>query len=261
MPDMPEIVDDSSDEGGESNAEDDEKCNSGLLKKVSDLDEEEESENGPDWMFEEGETSSKDPEYVFCPAPHRKQLLCLFTKHFCQHPLFKERLDTTTWSKEKIRHNAVYKMYKFCHTRGLREVWGYMWASWYSPKMWKLWAHSTSPYVSRLRTTMTVENHWRQLKHNYLSNGRSCADYVIWILLNKVTPSFLAHANILDNTFRLGRPKAFSTYQEYFKKNWMKHEKKKILPTSSQYIIHAEIRSSIAIIYASISYRQLNTHL
>ena len=83
--------------------------------------------------------------------------------------------------KDQIRTNAVYEMYTFCVRRCLRDVWGYMWACWYSPKMWKLWARSTSPYIPRLRTTMTLENHWKQLKHNYLRNGRSRADYVIWM--------------------------------------------------------------------------------
>jgi len=129
---------------------------------------EQDAEDGPDWMFDAGEVTSHDPSYVFCPAPHRKQLLHLFTKHYCQHPLFAER--DGKWDKEKIRRNAVYDMYNFCHARGLREVWGYMWACWYSPKMWCLWARSTSPYISRLRTTMNVENFWRQLKHDHLHN-------------------------------------------------------------------------------------------
>ncbi|KAG6826876.1 hypothetical protein H0H92_014080 [Tricholoma furcatifolium] len=82
------------------------------------------AEDGPDWMFDEEETPSNDPKYVFCPAPHRKQLLHLFTKHFCQHPRFAER--DGEWDAEKIRRNAVYEMYNFCYLRGLREVWGYI---------------------------------------------------------------------------------------------------------------------------------------
>ncbi|KAJ7583748.1 hypothetical protein C8J56DRAFT_1054275 [Mycena floridula] len=47
---------------------------------------------------------SKDKSYVFCPAPHRKQLLRLFTKHFCQHTLFLERDGRRT--AEQIRQNG-----------------------------------------------------------------------------------------------------------------------------------------------------------
>jgi hypothetical protein len=200
-----------------------------LADQVEKLDDDEDQEDGPDWMFDEGEILSNAPDYVFCPAAHRKQLLRMFTKHFCQHPYFPERLADGNWMKEKIRLNAVHEMYSFCHGRGLREVWGYMWSSWYSPKMWALWARSTSPYVSRLRTTMGVENYWRQLKHNYLHNTpRPRLDHLIWILIYKVTPTFMARGNILQDTFRLGRSKQLSTFQRYFKKNWEKHAEKEL---------------------------------
>jgi hypothetical protein len=58
------------------------------------------AEDGPDCMFDADEVTSKDPSYVFCPAAHQQQLLHLFTKHYCQHPLFAER--DGKWDKEKI---------------------------------------------------------------------------------------------------------------------------------------------------------------
>jgi hypothetical protein len=73
----------------------------------------EDEEDTPDWEFEKGEGKSKDPNYVFCLAPHHKQLLHLFTKHFCQHPIFPER-GSTKLSAEEIRTNAVPEMYQFC---------------------------------------------------------------------------------------------------------------------------------------------------
>lgn len=104
---------------------------------------------------------------------------------------------------------------------GLREVWGYLWTSWYAPKVWKLWARSTSPYVSRLRTTMGTENFWRQLKHNYLHHTlRPRLDHLVWILLNKVTPEHLARAEVLEDTHRLGRSEPLSAYQRYFESAW-----------------------------------------
>ncbi|KAF5343906.1 hypothetical protein D9758_012133 [Tetrapyrgos nigripes] len=77
------------------------------------------SELGPDWMFGDDEKPSSDPKYVFCPAPHRKQLLHLFTRHFCQHPLLPERLETQPQDSNQIRRNAVMEMYTFCFQRGL----------------------------------------------------------------------------------------------------------------------------------------------
>ena len=46
---------------------------------------EEEVEDAPEWEFTPDETVSNNPTltYLFCPFPHRQQLLCLFTRHFC----------------------------------------------------------------------------------------------------------------------------------------------------------------------------------
>ncbi|KAF9480702.1 hypothetical protein BDN70DRAFT_877273 [Pholiota conissans] len=108
-------------------------------------------------------------------------------------------IENKFYISKQIRWAAVYEMYDFCKIRGLREVWGYMWASWYCPKMWDLWARSTTTYLSRLRTTMAVENFWRQLKHNYLHNiARPRLDHLIWI--------------------RVGRSRPLTTYQRAFKK-------------------------------------------
>ena len=71
------------------------------------------AEDVPDWMFEKEEAKSSDPNYVFCPAPHWKQILHMFTKHFCQHTLFAEH--DGKWTAEQIHHNAVYEMYNFWH--------------------------------------------------------------------------------------------------------------------------------------------------
>ncbi len=183
-------------------------------------------------MFDEGETVSKDPEYMFCPAPHRQQILHLFTKHFCQHSIFPERHGTYTAAE--IRRNAVKEMYDFCKVRGLCEVWGYMWACWYTPKMWRLWARSTSPYLSRLRTTMGVENFWRQLKHNYLHNyTRPRLDQLVWVLIHKVTPAYFARMNGLQDGYRMGRSKPLTAYQRRFKTAWIKMKNKE--PSGTKY--------------------------
>jgi hypothetical protein len=130
------------------------------LANVADVDSSEQDQlDAPDWLVEEGKKTIHDPNYIFCPAQHRKGVLKLFVKHFNHHPLLPDPTGTKT-SKE-IRTVAVWEMYSYCFQLGLAEVWAYMWTSWYCPKMWGLWARSTSPiYLSRLRTTMTVENFW-----------------------------------------------------------------------------------------------------
>ncbi|KAJ6484694.1 hypothetical protein C8R45DRAFT_829706, partial [Mycena sanguinolenta] len=148
--------------------------------------------DGPASWFEPGETSfAVDKNYVFCPAPHRKQILRIFMRHFCEHPLLPDRSGNTRTSKE-IRDAAVYEMYKFCEQRGLREVWGYVWAAWYCPAKYKLWARSSQPdFIGRWRTTMSTENFWRNLKHgtlHHLLHPR--LDQLIYLIATEVLPSF-----------------------------------------------------------------------
>ncbi|KAF5330152.1 hypothetical protein D9611_010589 [Ephemerocybe angulata] len=193
-------------------------------------DAEQDQEDGPDYLFEDGEKSvPRSANYTFCPAPHRRQLLRLFTSHFCQHPLFYERHEQEKWTSTKIRTNAVKEMYQFCETRGLREVWAYLWSSWYSPDRWKLWARSTSPLLSRLRTTMGVENFWRQLKHDYLRKSyRPRIDQLVWVLCNRVTPDFYARLATRAKGWRAGRSKELSPFQKFFKRSWKRLEKRAV---------------------------------
>ncbi|KAL1741819.1 hypothetical protein HDZ31DRAFT_17709, partial [Schizophyllum fasciatum] len=128
----------------------------------------------------------------FCPAEHRKQILRLFTKHFCLHPVFPER-KLGVQTAVQIRQNCVWEIYHFCSARGLREVWGYLWANWYSPRRWVLWARSADPRLTRLRTTMTVENFWKQLKHGHLHHLiHPRLDQLVYILVHRVTPAYYA---------------------------------------------------------------------
>ncbi|KAL0564047.1 hypothetical protein V5O48_018010 [Marasmius crinis-equi] len=163
-----------------------------LEDTVDQLDTDTDSDDGPDWMFEAGETSVRDPLYTFCPPPHRKPLLHLFTKHFCYHPFFPLR-DGTTRTAAEFEEEAVLEMYTYCKTRGLREVWAYMYNCWYCPVMWKLWARSSKEsYLPRLRTTMNVENFWKQLKHEQLHHLlHPRLDQLVFILINKVSPMYL----------------------------------------------------------------------
>ena len=130
----------------ESSESDDEPSQKTHLEPDFSADNESESEDGPDWMFDEGEVRSSDAEYIFCPAAHRAQILHIFTKHFCQHPLLPEH-DGAYLTQEQIQTWAVEEMYTFCFQHGLAEVWAYLWTSWYSPSKWILWARSTSSYL------------------------------------------------------------------------------------------------------------------
>lgn len=204
------------------------------LDGVDKDDDEADEEDGPDWLFEAGEVRSRDKSYVFCPAEHRKQLLKLFTKHFVQHPLL---LDPDQGGRPRtaaeIRHRAVHEMYSFCYARGLTEVWAYMWTSWYSSKMWPLWALSASTRISRLRTTMIVENFWKQLKHDWLHHLlRPRLDHLVWIICSKVVPSYVQRMKKIENAFRSSRGHEATNFQARFKADWKRLRK---LPVHRQY--------------------------
>lgn len=186
----------------------------------AELDEDEtDEEDGPDFNFDADEKTSSDPSYVFCPAEFRKGALRLVTAAFCQHPLLPEPDGVRTAAQ--IYESAVREMYMYCYQRNLAEVWAYMWTQWYQPSRWALWARSTSPLISRLRTTMNVENFWRQLKHDFLHHHlRPRLDELVYILIENVTPAYLERSEILEPGYRLSRARPPSTWQKYFKSSW-----------------------------------------
>ena len=146
------------------------------------------------------------------------------------HPLLPERDGHLT--AEEICSRAVGEMYFHCHQQGLQEVWAYMWTCWYCPDQWKLWACSSSPLLSCLCTTMNVENFWKQFKHGFLHHLLCpCIDHLTFILLVQVIPQYIQHAQIKELTWRLGRPKALTSFQRYFKSDWKRLVKKPISGT------------------------------
>jgi hypothetical protein len=205
------------DEGVEGDGED---LLQRIEREIKDC-EEKDSEDAPDWEFEDGETKSPDKNYVFCPAQHRGQVLRLFTRHFVRHPIFPARSTSTFDNPSEIRLKAVKEMYSHCRTRGLTEVWAYLWTQWYSPKHWPLWARSTSNHLSRLRTTMTVENHWKQLKRTYLHfMHRPRLDHAVYVLCSVVIPAYMLTASSLEDLHRMGRGKQLTPFQRSLKKSW-----------------------------------------
>ncbi|EGO04980.1 hypothetical protein SERLA73DRAFT_43998, partial [Serpula lacrymans var. lacrymans S7.3] len=79
-------------------------------------------------------------------------------------------------------------------------------------------ARSTTSRISRVWTTMNVENHFRQLKHNYLHHLLwPRLDQLVWILLTKVTPAYMQRASTVKDGHCLGHAKKLTTYQVKFK--------------------------------------------
>jgi hypothetical protein len=68
---------------------------------------------------------------------------------------------------------------------------------------------------------MTVENHWRQLKHQYLMfTHRPRLDHTIHTICTAMVPAYVASAARLEDSYRLGHPKSLTPYKVAFKKNW-----------------------------------------
>ncbi len=184
-----------------------------------------EHDDMPEYELEEGEKQVTDPDYVFCPEVHCRQLLRKFSKHLCQHPFFPTSSGTYQTSSE-IHRACVYDMYTFCCDCGLTEAWAYLWNSWYG--CWNLWARSScESRLSRIRTTMITENHWKRLKHGYLRfKIRSPLDQTVYIIAYSTIDSYIHSANILEPKWRLSRGRPLTPWQRAFKTAWVELTKR-----------------------------------
>jgi hypothetical protein len=117
---------------------------------------------------------------------------------------------------------CVREMYMFCRARNLREVWAYLWNSWYRKDMWILWARSSDPgRISCLRTTMITENHWKLLKHSdlhFFLHPR--LNQTTFIIITQTVPRNIDKAHRLQHDYRTGHPGPQTTFQEVMKKEW-----------------------------------------
>ncbi|KAK1216777.1 hypothetical protein PQX77_001906 [Marasmius sp. AFHP31] len=184
------------------------------------------------------EPSDLDPDEnegkrVFCPRNLRQPILDMMGEHYCAHPMIPGFSAPTP---EGIRYWAVKQVYDYCYANDLKELWAYLWENWYRAARWKLWARSSYPSeVPRLKTTMILESHWKQLKHAYLdhfSNPR--IDFLIWIVVVRAGNAYLnsfQHISI-DN----GRWTHRSSWRKDFKREWKRCKKAPIsIPLNPRY--------------------------
>ena len=166
-------------------------------------------------------TRARRSEYQFCPHSHRLAILRLFAKHASQHTLLPERHGQPRTCTE-IRRDAVTEMYQHCKRNNLREVWAYLWNSWYSPTRWPLWARAANPdAIPRKRTTMVVEALWRNIKRLslYMFN-RPRVDLVVYTIVTRTLPAYRLSFSEIISTSRAGRPQLPSHFQQAYKKSW-----------------------------------------
>ncbi len=68
---------------------------------------------------------------------------------------------------------------------------------------------------------MTVENHWKCLKHGYLW-FKTCSplDQTVFIITYSTINSYIHTSNILEPNYRIGRSHALTSWQHAFKTAW-----------------------------------------
>src|SRR5258706_2594425 len=164
----------------------------------------------------------RDTNYMFCPLSHRLSILCLVCKHFCQHSMLCER-HSQSWTPQKIHWDTVLETYYHCKANNLREVWAYLWTSWYAHGKWDLWARSSYEHaIPQKQTTMLVEALWRNFKRLVLYHyNRPCVDLATYALVTQGLPPYRVRLNWIIRDPRDGRAKCLQGEQVPIKHAWL----------------------------------------
>ena len=157
----------------------------------------------------------RDDNSPLCRDEFVKELLDTVKKHANMHPLIPQTKNTFL-SSDNIHRHCVEEIYRFCHSRNLAKMWGYLWTCWYNEKDWKLFARSSySAAMPLARTTMITESHWRVLKYNYKYNyNRPRLDQLTQILAEQLIPDFESKLALYH------RHRGFPAWWQNFKKDW-----------------------------------------
>ena len=126
-------------------------------------------------------------------------------------------------------------MYQHCKRNNLREVWAYLWNSWYRSSRWHLWARAeNSKAIPRKRTTMMVEALWRNLKRlNLYMFNRPRVDLVVHTIVTHTIPAYRQSLSEIIQSSRPGRAQLPSHFQAAFKRAWNRLESVQINGTYS----------------------------
>ena len=171
----------------------------------------------------------KDANYMFCPLSHRLSILRLVCKHFCQHPILRERHGQSR-TPQQIHRDAVLETYYHCKANSLREVWAYLWTNWYAPGKWELWARSSyEEAIPRKRTTMVVESLWRIFKRMVLYHY-NCprVNLATYALVTQGVAPYRMRFNAVVSNPRDGRAQLLRGEQIPIKRAWTALRKRPI---------------------------------
>ena len=170
----------------------------------------------------------QDANYTFCPLSHQISILCLISKHFCQHSILPERHGQRQ-SPEQIHRDAVLETYYHCRANNLHEVWGYLWTNWYALSKWELWAQSSyEGAIPRKRTTMLVELLWQNFKRLVLYQyNRPHVNFATYALVTQGIPLYRLWFNQIVNDPRDGRARFLCSEQAAIRNLWLILAKRK----------------------------------
>ncbi|KAJ7599483.1 hypothetical protein C8J56DRAFT_881921 [Mycena floridula] len=193
-----------------------------LEKEIQSYMDETNDEDGPDWMFDEGEKVSKNKEF-FCPTVHHAQLLHIFIKHFCQHPFSWSTMGSGMPSK------SVTMLFTRCTCSVISMVYQ-------ESGLLELLVPSKSLEVvgtvfltiSYLTTDNYDHPELLEAAQTRLSppHCASTADQLIYILIYEVTLAYFVRSQVLSHENCLRWAPTLTNFQKSFKSHWAKLQKK-----------------------------------
>ncbi|TYJ56278.1 hypothetical protein B9479_002965 [Cryptococcus floricola] len=121
----------------------------------------------------------------FCPQDLRRNVIDLIKKAFHAHPDIPVYGGKTA---DEVYVDAVKAAYFFCHKNRLPALWAYLYANWYEPGRWELWARSAHiDFLPLRKTNMMVERHFGILKGSFFNVRRRLRlDAVVFKLVDEV---------------------------------------------------------------------------
>ncbi|KAJ7593159.1 hypothetical protein C8J56DRAFT_755743, partial [Mycena floridula] len=136
----------------------------------------------------ESDVDSGEEKKTFCSPQYRDDIVRIIERAYCAHLLIP---GYAAPNPAAIHEWATRKIYDFCITNELPEVWAYLWENWFHPGRWELWARSACTEIPIVKTTMILESHWHRIKHDFLHHfANPRVDLLVWVLVTKVAPCY-----------------------------------------------------------------------
>ncbi|CAG8770680.1 34846_t:CDS:2, partial [Gigaspora margarita] len=135
-------------------------------------------------------TKNMDKYQVFCQKDHRENIIQLVRVHFFVHPLIPTENRPKLYNLQEIWSNCVKEQHNYSH-------------------------------INILRSSMTVESHWKVIKHEYLSEyNRARLDLLVYLIVTRVVPG------LVDRLQQLRDGRIVTRWRSDCKTEWYQLKKK-----------------------------------